>query len=114
MKKEIISFPLLTTLLLTSCTSLFSKNDYEYLSNQNNYHKYQVKFNSYNNSSNATLNVTFLSLEELQSFQTTPLLDETKIDYYPIPFLIVEDNNFLIIQHCNDLGNILNNTNPIF
>ena len=96
MKKEIISFPLLTTLLLTSCTSLFSKNDYEYLSDQNNYHKYQVKFNSYNNSSNATIYVTFLSLEKLQSFQTTPLLDEEKIDYYPIPFIIVKDNNSIL------------------
>ena len=103
--KKIINALLITNLV--SCSVLFTNKDISYLSNPNNYPQYNVKFHSIagenqdNYNVTLLLNVTFFTLEELNSFRSIPIENNINLDNYPIPLTILQKNSQISICYHN-------------
>lgn len=107
------SMLLISLLLLFSsvgCSTTFNNTEYKYLSNIDNYHQYEVKlsyFKVYNPSStyidyknyDVYIYVTFLNIEDLNHFQSTPLENVNSLESYPNSFLIHKSNSLSLANN---------------
>lgn len=102
-KRNIILISLIPCLV--SCSVLFSKKDIAHLSNPKNYLQYTVKFHSITGTNenkydtDLYLNVTFLSLDELNTFRSIPLEDVSNLDSYPTPLTILQKNSQILNEN---------------
>ena len=101
MKKCFIFLLLITTIILGGCSSTFTKSEFKKITDINNYQKYQVKVLEFKtktpnvdyNQSDICLTVAFLTLEDLNSFKTTPLQQVNNLDDYPMEYVIFQENS---------------------
>lgn len=95
---------------LSSCDTTYNQIEYDNLSNAANYRKFDVKFScvkvlnstsqtTYYNNEILELVVTFLSLDELNLFQTTKLESVSNLDSYPITFISFKDNTNILLNN---------------
>ena len=98
---------LLTCILLTGCSSTFTKSEFKSLTDIKNYQKYDVKIQEYKiitqnatyQTSDVYLRVAFLTLEELNDFKITPLQNVSNLENYPMEFLVFKANSIVLNEN---------------